>query len=134
MATRLFTVAVSPSHRQTASHPLVLSTDISNRMRADSTLKLLMFCAIEEPLQNYVVGRDITFPSQIEVRVNGDDVKANFKGLKNKPGSTRPADITSLVRITPTGYKNTIQITYALTQKESSEVSFCMSYSFITTY
>jgi hypothetical protein len=68
---------------------------------------------------------DITFPSQIEVRINQDEVKANYKGLKNKPGSTRPADITSLLRTTPANYRNSITITYALTHKASTaQVSY----------
>jgi hypothetical protein len=72
---------------------------------------------------------DIAFPSQIEVRVNGDEVKANFKGLKNKPGSTRPVDITNLLRITPANYRNNLLITYALTQKASrQEVSYPLSF------
>lgn len=62
---------------------------------------------------------DITFPAQIEVRINGDEVKANYKGLKNKPGSTRPADITDFVRITPANYRNNLVVTYALTHKAS---------------
>lgn len=59
---------------------------------------------------------DIAFPNQIEVKVNDLDVKSNFKGLKNKPGSTKPADITSSVRKYG-GQQNTISVTYALTTK-----------------
>lgn len=59
---------------------------------------------------------DIAFPHQIELRVNQDEVKANLRGLKNKPGSTRPADITTLLR-KRAGYENHLQITYALTNK-----------------
>ena len=60
----------------------------------------------------------MSFPSQIEVKINGEEVKANFKGLKNKAGSTRPADVTDFVRKIG-GYRNTLQITYALTSKAS---------------
>jgi hypothetical protein len=67
---------------------------------------------------------DIAFPSQIEVRVNGEEVKANYKGLKNKPGSTRPVDITNLTRITPANYRNSLTVTYALTQKASPKEVF----------
>jgi hypothetical protein len=60
------------------------------------------------------------------VRINGDEVKANYKGLKNKPGSTRPADITDQVRTSPANYRNNLVVTYALTQKASlpQEVSY----------
>jgi E3 SUMO-protein ligase PIAS1 len=72
---------------------------------------------------------DIIFPSQFEVRINGDEVKANYKGLKNKPGSTRPADITDLVRKSPANYRNNLVITYALTQKASQQIE--VSYSLL---
>ncbi|KAK4569999.1 E3 SUMO-protein ligase pli1 [Recurvomyces mirabilis] len=65
---------------------------------------------------------DIAFPNQIEVKVNDDDVKANYKGLKNKPGSTKPADLTPKVR-TKANYPNQITITYALTTKR---YAFCI--------
>jgi E3 SUMO-protein ligase PIAS1 len=88
-------------------------------------LRLLLFGALDQPLAPFT-RLDITFPSQIEVRINGDEIKANYKGLKNKPGSTRPADITSQVRISPANYRNNLVVTYALTQKASQprEVSY----------
>lgn len=89
-------------------------------MKADHSLRLLLFSALEQPLAPYS-RLDITFPSQIEVRINNEEVKANYKGLKNKPGSTRPADITDFVRMNPINYRNTLLITYALTQKASPQ-------------
>ena len=47
--------------------------------------------------------------------MNQDEVKANLRGLKNKPGTTRPADITDLLRKRP-NYSNSIAVTYALTK------------------
>jgi E3 SUMO-protein ligase PIAS1 len=80
---------------------------------------------VEQPLSSFT-RLDIAFPSQIEVRINAEEIKANFKGLKNKPGSTRPADITDQVRKSPANYRNNLVITYALTQKASQpqEVSY----------
>lgn len=101
----------------------MLPESVCTRLRSDSSLRLLLFSSIEDPLQSFS-RRDIAFPSQIEVRLNGEEVKANYKGLKNKPGSTRPADITNFVRTNPPGYRNNLQITYALTQKVTrSQVS-----------
>ncbi|KAL5375579.1 hypothetical protein PMIN02_012015 [Paraphaeosphaeria minitans] len=111
------TLDTSPSHRQSANKNLMLNESQSARLRSDPTLRVLLFCAVEQPLAPFT-RLDITFPSQIEVRVNMDEVKANYKGLKNKPGSTRPADITDLLRTTPANYRNSIGITYALTQKK----------------
>ena len=114
--------AASPSHRQNTQKTIDLKSEVCDRFKADSSLRILLFSAQEQSLASFT-RQDVSFPSQIEVRVNGDEVKANYKGLKNKPGSTRPADLTSFVRKTP-NYKNTLSITYALTQKGSvKEVS-----------
>jgi E3 SUMO-protein ligase PIAS1 len=91
-------------------------------MTSDDTLRLLLFSAQEQPLAPYT-RLDVAFPAQIEVRVNHKEVKANYKGLKNKPGSTRPADITDLVKKRP-GDRNQFEITYALTQKASQKEVF----------
>ncbi|ORY17688.1 PINIT domain-domain-containing protein [Clohesyomyces aquaticus] len=108
---------VSPSHRQSLNRNIILQPEMCARLRGDSTLRLLLFSAVEQPLGQFNQLLDIAFPSQVEVRINGDEVKANYKGLKNKPGSTRPADITEYVRKTA-HYRNTLSMTYALTQKK----------------
>lgn len=75
----------------------------------------MVFCAHDTGL-NHLSASEIAFPHQVELKVNLDDVKANLRGLKNKPGSTRPADITSFIR-KKAGYNNQVTLTYALTQK-----------------
>jgi E3 SUMO-protein ligase PIAS1 len=121
------TLDASPTHRATISRNLTLNENQSGRLKTDPSLRLLLFSALEQPLAPYS-RLDIAFPSQIEVKVNDDEVKANYKGLKNKPGSTRPADITDFVRTKVANQRNSILITYALTQKASQmEVSYLVS-------
>lgn len=74
----------------------------------------MIFCA-SEPVSQYSK-LDVAFPHQVEIKVNMDEVKANLRGLKNKPGSTRPADITTLLR-KRANYENSMSLTYALTHK-----------------
>ncbi|CAK7213637.1 E3 SUMO-protein ligase pli1 [Sporothrix curviconia] len=78
----------------------------------DPTMRVMIFCAAN----NYDV-QDIAFPYQCEIKVNGGEIKANLRGLKNKPGSTRPVDITPLLRLKPPTYGNSLEFTYALTSK-----------------
>lgn len=78
----------------------------------DPTMRVMVFCAAG----NTGI-QDITFPHQSELKVNGGDVKANLRGLKNKPGSTRPVDITDELRLKIATYNNNIEFTYALTTK-----------------
>lgn len=72
--------------------------------------------------------QDVAFPSQLEVRVNQEEVKSNYKGLKNKPGTTKPADLTPFVRKMP-GYANNLSITYALTTKVVHSAIFYLAYA-----
>ena len=94
---------------------ITLSPDIAASLQSDSNLRVMVYCACETGLSAFTMS-DIQFPHQVELKVNLDDVKANLRGLKNKPGSTRPADITDYLRKKP-GYVNNVVMTYALTQK-----------------
>lgn len=75
----------------------------------------MVFCAADTGLNQFTKS-DISFPHQVELKANLDEVKANLRGLKNKPGTTRPADITNYIR-KKAGYTNHVVMTYALTQK-----------------
>ena len=109
-------------HRHTVKVPLrPIDYPILTRVQTDPNLKVMVFCAAEGG------GRqDIAFPHQSEIKVNGGEVKANLRGLKNKPGSTRPVDITKELRLNIPAYSNNVEMTYALTSKVGgrSEVSF----------
>jgi E3 SUMO-protein ligase PIAS1 len=108
----------SPQHRKTLPKTLQLSGPLGDRMRQDPSLKLMLFSSGEDSSLSAYQLHNIAFPQQFQVKINGDEVQANWKGLKNKPGSTRPADITDNVRKSPANYRNTMEITYALTQKK----------------
>lgn len=84
-----------------------------SRVESDPSLRVMVFGAADgHGLQ------DIAFPHQSEIKVNGGEVKANLRGLKNKPGSTRPVDITKDLRLNGNDqYANTVEMTYALTNK-----------------
>jgi E3 SUMO-protein ligase PIAS1 len=87
---------------------------IAERFARGENLKVLIYCA-PEPAPPFAKV-DIAFPAQIELKVNGLEVKANLRGLKQRPGSTRPADITELVH-RRSSQENTLTVTYALTSK-----------------
>ncbi|KAJ3953363.1 E3 SUMO-protein ligase pli1 [Colletotrichum tropicale] len=85
-----------------------------SKVLEDKSYRVMVFCAdsnSNSELQN------ITFPHQSEIKVNGNEVKANLRGLKNKPGSTRPVDVTSYLRL-KNDNRNLVEFTYALTQKK----------------
>ncbi|EDN93159.1 hypothetical protein SS1G_09024 [Sclerotinia sclerotiorum 1980 UF-70] len=113
-------------HRHTVNIPVkVQSHPILSRVMNDPTLKVMVFCAGEGN------GRqDIAFPHQSEIKVNTGEIKANLRGLKNKPGSTRPVDITKELRLKVPGYQNTVEMTYALTTKAGLNGAFVASEKF----
>lgn len=99
-------------HRNSIQIPIKLNDHPSlQQCITDKSYRIMVFCAAD----NHGV-QDISYPHQSELRVNGGEVKANLRGLKNKPGSTRPVDITDSLRLKP-HYVNNIEFTYALTNK-----------------
>lgn len=100
---------------------ITLKNDAAEKLSKDPSIKAMIYCA-SEPISPFSKV-DISFPYQLEIKINGDEVKANLRGLKNKLGSTRPADITTLLR-RRAGYENSMAVTYALTNRVSSP-PFC---------
>ena len=116
----ILTRPVMAQHRQTVNiyvrtqdHPVL------QQCLNDPTMKVYAFCAAaNQGIQ------DVCFPYQSELKVNGGEVKANLRGLKNKPGSTRPVDLTPHLRLRPSTYNNNVEFTYALTSKVDASVGF----------
>ncbi|MCJ1424368.1 SUMO ligase siz1 [Sticta canariensis] len=106
---------VRESTRDQLDVKITLGYDTAEKLIKDPSIKAMIYCA-SDPIPPYSKS-EISFPYQIEIKVNQDEVKANLRGLKNKPGSTRPADITSLLR-RRAGYENSLTVIYALTTKK----------------
>lgn len=102
---------------------ITLKNDAAEKLTKDPSIKAMIYCA-SEPISPFSKV-DISFPYQLEIKINGDEVKANLRGLKNKLGSTRPADITSLLR-RRAGYENSMAVTYALTNRVGSSPRFSL--------
>jgi E3 SUMO-protein ligase PIAS1 len=105
------------AHRNTVTVTVTLSTAQIQQMSSDKSYRCMVYCAALEPITGFTRDTDIAFPHQVEVRVNDSAVTGlNLRGLKNKPGSTRPADITDKLKLVA-NYRNEISLTYAMTQK-----------------
>ena len=106
---------VMQQHRHSISIPVKISDHATlEQCLNDKSCRIMIFSAADSSGV-----QDIAFPHQSELRVNGDEIKANLRGLKNKPGSTKPADITHALRI-KTNYPNNVEFIYALTTKAGS--------------
>jgi len=101
--------------RDSVELKITLNTSVAGRLQSEPNTRVMIYCAADTGLNQFSKS-DISFPHQVELKVNLDEVKANLRGLKNKPGSTRPADVTNYIR-KRAGYTNHVVLTYALTQK-----------------
>lgn len=110
---------VMAQHRNSITTPVKLNDHpMLQRCLSDKSYRVMVFCADDS------AGiQDVLFPHQSELKVNCGEIKANLRGLKNKPGSTRPVDITQTLRLKP-NYTNNIEFTYALTNKVSRRPPF----------
>ncbi|KAF2720516.1 hypothetical protein K431DRAFT_295021 [Polychaeton citri CBS 116435] len=115
-----------PQTRHTDRCIIKLTEDVAALLKNDSTMRLMIYCASAGNIAPYYPC-DITFPNSIEVKLNGETLKHNFKGLKNKPGSTKPADITGLIRKAG-NYENQLEVTYALTTKRFAFLVYLVRY------
>jgi E3 SUMO-protein ligase PIAS1 len=84
-------------------------------LRLNSSIRIMLYCG-ENSHSNRSSATDISFPLNIEIKINDQEIRTNTKGIKGKPGSTRPVDITAFLR-RQHGASNNISVTYALTAK-----------------
>ncbi|KAI4088588.1 MAG: hypothetical protein LQ344_005970 [Seirophora lacunosa] len=113
--TDVYECKVREGTRDQVDCKITLRPDVADQITTDSSIRTMIFCA-SEPISHFAKV-DIAFPHQVEIKVNMDEVKANLRGLKNKSGSTRPPDITALLR-KRANYENLLSLTYALTHKK----------------
>ncbi|KAJ2907256.1 hypothetical protein MKZ38_006550 [Zalerion maritima] len=106
-------------HHRNTVELLVRTQDqaLLSRCGPGSGLRVMLFCAASD-----LGSQNIAFPQNSELKVNGGDVKANMRGLKRKPGSTRPVDLTDHLRLNPAHYNNRVTFTYALTMQERTQL------------
>jgi len=78
----------------------------------------MVYCAqktwASTPMQNI----EVAFPGQVELKVNSEVYSGNLRGIKKKPGTTRPADVTDFVQ-KKANYVNSVSITAASHDKTS---------------
>ncbi len=116
-----------PQNRHTVRAQFSIRPETAQQIRNDSRLKIMMYCGLAHQIGQFQ-SADVAFPGQIEIKINDQEVKGhNFKGLKNKPGTTKPADITSYVRKFK-GEQNLIAMTYALTNKRYAFIVHLVRY------
>lgn len=102
------------SKRNTVNTTVNLSYAVVEQLKSSSTFRILVYCSGDSDRFSRRV--NISFPAQMEIRVNNEVFTGNTRGIKKKPGTTRPADITSFIK-KGVNYPNSFAVTYAATDK-----------------
>jgi E3 SUMO-protein ligase PIAS1 len=108
---------VNNRHEQTTA--IAMTQEQLSTLKNDSNYRVLVYCADVSP--SNASPSFIEFPTQLEVRVNDQEVKASFKKVGKKEGSVKPADITAFIK--KSGAPNSFRIVYARTNKVDKHLS-----------
>lgn len=100
--------------RDTARMTIEIDADLAHQLQVNSQCRIYVFCAVSHYDSTWKPC-DIAFPGHSELKINTTDIRANLKGLKNKPGSTRPVDITPFLG-KKNAPRNLLELVYALTK------------------
>lgn len=86
-------------------------------LRNNPQIRVFVYCGETHPAAG-PSGTNVKFPLQLEIKVNNEEIKANYKGIAKREGSVKPVDITAFMRKNPNhSHANHFKITYALTTK-----------------
>ncbi|KAF9110142.1 SUMO ligase siz1 [Mortierella sp. AM989] len=87
---------------------------LAMQLRKDLDYQIMVFCGWADGPSNTQVLME--FPHVCEIKVNGRVLEANLRGMKNKPGTVAPANITRLCRM-EVGDFNKVEFIYANSTK-----------------
>ncbi|TRM60207.1 PINIT domain-containing protein [Schizophyllum amplum] len=112
--------SASATDRRQQTLSFAVPTDVAGKLKLPG-YQLRLFCTSSIFYSTHPSFRSspppclIEFPPTCEVRVNGAQITANLKGLKKKPGTAPPPDITKLVR--QNGTQNRVEMVYINSQQ-----------------
>ncbi|KAK9363890.1 PINIT domain-containing protein [Lipomyces starkeyi] len=101
-----------PEHRSSFTMTFRFTQSQLDKMR-DNTYRIYLLSALSEDAYRQAT---VQFPQSMEIRVNGKVVQANLRGLKNKPGTAKPADLTDYIA-KDTMTRNMVEVIYAYTRQ-----------------
>ncbi|KAG0274600.1 SUMO ligase siz1 [Linnemannia exigua] len=105
-------------HQSKKDLPLVLkleiSPNLSQLLRNNPRYKIMLFCASNEVPNSQCMAME--FPDNSHIHVNNQRLDWSPQGVKNKPGTFSPADITRLCKLQETA-TNHVELRYANASK-----------------
>ncbi|KAF8905529.1 PINIT domain-containing protein [Gymnopilus junonius] len=121
--------STSPTDRRQQILSFSLTPDQATKMRSGSRYQLRLFCTSSifyagvGSFRTSTVPCPVEFPPTCEVRVNNTQITANLKGLKKKPGTAPPPDISKYSR---TQGSNKVEMVYVNSQQPVQTKKFYM--------
>ncbi|KAH3682548.1 hypothetical protein WICPIJ_006484 [Wickerhamomyces pijperi] len=93
-----------------------ITADYIQQLKDNPKTKLFLLCGqFSQGSDNSDV--NVEFPMPLEISFNGNQIQDNVKGLKNKPGTAKTADLTPYIKALPTD-ENFLEMVYAFTNVE----------------
>lgn len=104
----------APETRGQCKLQFVLNESEAGLLASSPSLKLFLLSGVYDgPTNNS--DTFVQFPQPLEIHFNGILMKDNVRGIKNRPGTARPANLTDLVR--PQPQLNTLDMVYAFSKE-----------------
>lgn len=105
-------IIACPSSRSSTPIQARLTTEMLAKLQPKSPTnpyRLVLFCTQSDrvPYGNCL----IEFPAHVEIRCNGTAISANLRGIKNRPGTVNPPDLTQQA-VLMQGVSNKVDITF----------------------
>lgn len=101
-------VAYASKMKAVCRYNFVLNEKETELLRHDKRLQLYLMCGASNAPDKEAL---LQFPIPMELHVNGTHVKENVRGIKGKPGTARPANLSKY--ILPRPQRNKIELAYA---------------------
>ncbi|ODV96773.1 hypothetical protein PACTADRAFT_32271 [Pachysolen tannophilus NRRL Y-2460] len=101
--------------RGTCRLQFVLNESEANLLASGKQYQLLLLCG-EYEAGSPTTEAFVQFPQPLEIHFNDVLLKDNVKGIKNKPGTARPANLTPYLKQPP--YSNRLDIIYAFAKTD----------------
>jgi hypothetical protein len=113
---KLMTPSAGICHRAEGRGTCRMSFEISaadlTTLKTVPSYRLYLLCGVYDRTKPQIKA-DIEFPTPLEITFNQTPIKDNVKGIKNKPGTAKPADLTPFINP-----QNVLEMVYAFTKQD----------------
>jgi len=85
---------------------MIKTNEYPELLNLDPATRVYVFCAAGSGL-----GRQhVLFPEKCEIKVNGTENRRSLRGIGKRPGTSRPLDITDMLRLKLPKYENDVEL------------------------